>query len=58
MKLISCGCHQPGEPASLDRLIPALTSCMPYTVQWLDHLLIRLSTCQYHCPLGTVIDRC
>jgi hypothetical protein len=57
MKLISCGCHQPGEPASLDRLIPALTSCMPYTDQRPYHGPIRLLSCGGYCPLGTVVDR-
>ena len=35
-----------------------LTSCMPYTDRRADDDGLRLSTCQYRCPLGTVIDRC
>jgi hypothetical protein len=35
-----------------------LTPCMPYTDLRPHHGRLRLSTCQYRCPLGTVIDRC
>ena len=35
-----------------------LTSCMPYTDLRAYYDGLRLSACQYRCPLGTVIDRC
>ena len=35
-----------------------LTSCMPYTDLRAYDDGLRLSTCQYRWPLGTVIDRC
>ena len=35
-----------------------LTPCMPYTDLQVYDDGLRLSTCQYRCPLGTVIDRC
>jgi hypothetical protein len=35
-----------------------LASCMPYTDLRAYDEGLRLSTCQYHCLLGTVIDRC
>jgi hypothetical protein len=35
-----------------------LTPCMPYTDLRAYDDGLRLSTCQYHWLLGTVIDRC
>jgi hypothetical protein len=36
----------------------SVTPCMPYTDLRAYDDGLRLSTCQYHYPLGTVIDRC
>lgn len=45
-------------PHDVTHLETSGTSCMPYTDLRAYDDGLRLSTCQYHWPLGTVIDRC